>query len=153
MTREPITKKLQSALDDFYSSGFRSIIGAGNAWRGFELQALYICGRVADRNETATYLPENVEDLLVVFGGGTDKEHMEFVQVKSSKVGSLNLSDLNPKGFGDDLSKDDSFLGHLYASWNLGFDATARIVVFGSIGPEMKDAGKTFARKDRSGRR
>ncbi len=140
MKEGPITEKFQSALDDFRGSGLKSIIGAGNAWRGFELQALYICGRVANHNETTTYLPESVEDLLVVFDGGTDKEHMEFVQVKSSKAGSLSLSDLNPKGPGDDLSKDDSFFGHLHAFWKLGFDATARVVVFGGIGPEMKDA-------------
>lgn len=65
----------------------------------------------------------------------------------------MNLSNLNPKRFGDDLSKSGSFFGHLHASWKLGFDITARIVVFGGIRPEMNDEGKTFTRKDCSGRR
>lgn len=76
---------------------------------------------------------------MVVSAGETSQEHVELVQVKSLKTGSLHLGDLKPKAKDDDPDKDDSFFGHLYSFWKQGFDVNARIVVFGDIGRELSD--------------
>lgn len=139
MVNEAITKNLEDALSAFRNSGFRSIIGAENAWRGFWHQALYICGRAASDNEAAVYLPETVEDLLVISEGGTNQECIEFVQIKSIKTGVLHLNNLSPKNKNSSLDEDDSFFGHIYSFWKQGFNVSARVVVFGNVGQEMSN--------------
>lgn len=135
-----ITEKLQSALDNFYRLASRSALGAESAWRGYWLQALYIGARVAGhKNDGLIFLPETIEDLMVVAGGGTNQECIEFVQVKSCKSNAFHLSNLNPKTKEADLKKDDSFFGHIYAFWKQGLDISARVIVFGDIDCEMSD--------------
>lgn len=140
MANKTITEKLNEAITKFFRSNPRSVIGAGNAWRGFWLQALYIGERVADCEGNCIFLPETIEDLMVVFDAGTERERIELVQVKSLKTNALCLGDLKPKSKDTDLSKDDSFFGHLYTLWQQKFDISARIVVFGDIGHEMGNA-------------
>ena len=145
MPNEAYSKKLEAALHAFQDTGFMSIIGSENAWRGFSLQALYICGRIANCSKATVFLPETVEDLLVVHNGGTSQEQVELVQIKSLKQNALHLSDLNPKTKNKDLQADDSFFGHVYSFWKQGFDVSAHIVVFGSIGREMQDVSAGFS--------
>lgn len=145
MPNEALSKKLEAALSTFQGTGFRSIIGSENAWRGFFLQALYVCSRIASRSETPVFLPETVEDLLVVHNGGTSQEQVELVQIKSLKQNALRLSNLSPKAKDKDLKADDSFFGHVYSFWKQGFDVSAHIVVFGSIGQEMQDVNAGFS--------
>ena len=145
MPNEAVSKKLEAALNTFQGTGFRSIIGSENAWRGFFLQALYVCSRIASRSETTAFFPETVEDLLVVHNGGTSQEQVELVQIKSLKQNALHLSNLNPKAKDKDLKADDSFFGHVYLFWKQGFDVNAHIVVFGSIGREMQDVNAGFS--------
>lgn len=111
MPNKALSKKLDAALKVFQSTGFGSIIGSENAWRGFSLQALYVCDRIASCSEATVFLPETVEDLLVVHNGGTNQEQIELVQIKSLKKVALHLSTLNPKSRSKDLSTDDSFFG------------------------------------------
>lgn len=137
-----ITKELQSVLDNFHRSVSRSALGAESAWRGYWLQALYIAARVAEHNNDGLiYLPETVEDLMVVAEGGTEQERIEFVQVKSRKSDAFHLSNLNPKAKDTDLEKDDSFFGHIYAFWKQGLHISAHVIVFGNADREMSDVG------------
>lgn len=145
MPNKALSKKLDAALKVFQSTGFGSIIGSENAWRGFSLQALYVCDRIASCSEATVFLPETVEDLLVVHNGGTNQEQIELVQIKSLKKVALHLSTLNPKSRSKDLSTDDSFFGHVYSFWKQGFDVSAHIVVFGNIGREMQDIDAGFS--------
>lgn len=138
-----ITKELQTALDNFHRSESRSTLGAENAWRGYWLQALYIGARVAEHNNDGLiYLPETVEDLMVVVGGGTGQECIEFVQVKSRKSDAFHLSNLNPKTKDTNLDKDDSFFGHIYEFWKQDVHISARVVVFGNVDREMSDVDR-----------
>ena len=137
-----ITKELQTVLDNFHRSGSRSTLGAENAWRGYWLQALYIGARVAEHNNDGLiYLPETIEDLMVVVGGGTGQECIEFVQVKSCKFDAFHLSNLHPKTKDTNLDKDDSFFGHIYEFWKQDVHISARVVVFGNVDREMSDVG------------
>lgn len=131
------SKRFRQALVEYRKKGFRSTIGAESAWRGFDLQALYICSRVMRQEEDASYLPETVEDLLIIHNSGTPKESREFIQVKSMEGSSLTLSTLNPQS-------KDSFFGHLKMFWRKGFSISARIVVFGEIGSEMSEAAENL---------
>lgn len=131
------SKRFRQALAEYRKKGLRSTIGAESAWRGFDLQALYICSRVMKHEENASYLPETVEDLLIIHKSGTPKESREFIQVKSMDESSLTLSTLKPKS-------RDSFFEHLNMFWKKGFKISARIVVFGEIGDEMSEAAENL---------
>lgn len=131
------SERFRRALIEYRKKGFRSTIGAKSAWRGFDLQALYICSRVMKREENASYLPETVEDLLIIHNSGAPEESREFIQVKSMEESSLTLSTLKPKS-------KDSFFGHLNMFWKKGFNISARIVVFGEIGDEMSEAAENL---------
>ena len=131
------SKRFRQALVEYRKKGFRSTIGAESAWRGFDLQALYICSRVMRHEEDISYLPETVEDLLIIHSSGAPEESREFIQVKSMEGSSLTLSTLNPQG-------KDSFFGHLKMFWRKGFSISARIVVFGEIGKEMSEAAENL---------
>lgn len=140
MKDDAITDELQIALDNVHRLALRSARGAESAWRGYWLQALYIGARVAQRkNDGLIFLPETIEDLTVVTGGGTYKECIELIQVKSCKSNAFHLSNLNPKAKDTDLEKDDSFFGHIYAFWKQDLDIRARVIIFGSLDHEMSD--------------
>lgn len=142
MTKGTVTAKLNRMIAAFYAAKPKSIVGAGNAWRGYWLQALYVGGRVVGCDENTIFLPETVEDLMVVSDGGTEQESVELVQVKSLQKGALSLSHLNPKDKNTSLDEDDSFFGHIHALWKQGFNVRARVVVFGDIGPEIAEIGE-----------
>ena len=113
MKDDAITDELRIALDNVHRLAFRSVRGAESAWRGYWLQALYIGARVSQRkNDGLIFLPETIKGLTVITGGGTYKECIELVQVKSCKSNAFHLSNLNPKAKDTDLEKDDSFFGH-----------------------------------------
>ena len=96
-------------IDKYSSDQMRSKIGAESAWRGFILQALYIANRVSDVDENTVFLPETVEDLLILKYAGTDKESVELVQVKSVSGQKLSISQLKPCNKSGKIN-EDSFL-------------------------------------------
>lgn len=129
---------------DKYSTGqMRSKIGAESAWRGFMLQALYIATRISDVDENTVYIPETVEDLLVVKHAGTGEESLELVQVKSVSGQKLTISRLKPGDKSGKINKD-SFFGHLYEAWKRNLRADAKLIVFGGVSESLENIGASF---------
>ncbi|MDO4805681.1 MAG: hypothetical protein Q4A07_00390 [Coriobacteriales bacterium] len=130
--------ELMAALAEFNETlAFQgSIAGADSAWRGYELQTLYICSRiVGDASGDATYFPESAEDLLIL-GGNDGQKRIELVQVKAQDR-PLTLSDIAPKQRNTSYGKDDALLGHTKFFLDRGFDMDVRVVVFGELGEEL----------------
>ena len=130
---------LQKALADFDVNPLfrRSIIGAASAWRGFELQTLYICSRILSSDGTLTeFWPERAEDLLI-HQLDQDGSSLELVQVKA-KTTDLTLSDIASRDRDTHKGKADSLFEHVRHYVERGFDVRARVVVFGKLGSELE---------------
>ena len=130
-----IVPNLRDALERFDANpAFQnSIAGAHSAWRGFELQTMYICSRVLEGELSGCeYHPETAEDLLIWYGDS----RVELVQVKA-KDKALVLSDIIPHVNGTPEDNADSLLGHVEFFLNEGFDVSAKVVVFGTLGSEL----------------
>ena len=129
----------QKALADFDANPlFRSSIeGAASAWRGFELQTLYVCSRVLSSGDNhMEFWPERAEDLLV-HQMGQDGSSLELVQVKARTTG-LALSDIAPRDKDTHKGKADSLFEHVRHYVERGFNVRARVVVFGKLGSELE---------------
>lgn len=130
---------LQKALADFDANPlFRnSIKGAASAWRGYELQTLYICSRILSSDDVlAEFWPERAEDLLI-YEPDRGGSSLELVQVKA-KTTDLTLSDIAPKDKDTHKGKADSLFEHVRHYTERGFDVRARVVVFGKLGSELE---------------
>lgn len=136
-----VSPVISDYLDEYFSNdAFKaSVSGAVSAWRGFELQTLYICLRMLeDKSEYLSYLPESVEDLLVV-DASSEPATIELVQVKSSVSSEgLSFSAVAPRQKGKKLPKEDSFFGHARFFLERGVDVSLRLVVFGKLGDELR---------------
>lgn len=130
-------------IDKYSSDQMRSKIGAESAWRGFILQALYIANRVSDVDENTVFLPETVEDLLILKYAGTDKESVELVQVKSVSGQKLSISQLKPCNKSGKIN-EDSFFGRLYEAWKRNIRTEAKLIVFGEVGESLKNIDASF---------
>lgn len=130
-------------IDQYCSNKMRSKIGAESAWRGFVLQALYIATRVSDVDEKTVFLPETVEDLLVLKNAGTSDESVELVQVKSVSGQKLTISKLKPSNK-DGRINEDSFFGHLHEAWKRDLRVEAKLIVFGEVSESLKNISATF---------
>lgn len=131
-------------IDQYCSDRMRSKIGAESAWRGFMLQALYIANRVSNVDENTVFLPETVEDLLVLKHAGTSDESVELVQVKSVSSQKLTISKLKPSNKAGKIN-EDSFFGHLHEAWKRDLRAEAKLIVFGEVSKSLKNIRATFA--------
>lgn len=130
-------------IDKYSSDQMRSKIGAESAWRGFMLQALYIANRVSDVDKDTVFLPETVEDLLILKYAGTDKESVELVQVKSVTGQKLSISQLKPCNKSGKIN-EDSFFGRLYEAWKRNIRTEAKLIVFGEVGESLKNIDASF---------
>lgn len=117
---------LKEQLTNYFDSNLfsGSVRGASSVWEGFQRQTIYICSRIAEGAE-ASYLPESIEDLAVIF----PDETLELVQVKSVS-NNFSLSVLKS-------NKEDSFFRHILHFYKLGIHVIPKIVVFGKLGAEM----------------
>ena len=140
MAKAKIPKIVSDYIDEYFSNGTfnASISGAESAWRGFELQTLYVCLRMLeDKSGNLTYMPETVEDLLIIDSTAASAS-IELVQVKSSNsINGLSLSAIIPKKNGKKLPDEDSFFGHVRFFLERDFDVSMKLVVFGKLGNEL----------------
>ncbi|MCA9945100.1 MAG: hypothetical protein KC449_16555 [Anaerolineales bacterium] len=116
--------------------------GAPAALEGYRVQALYTLKRIlVQGSEYRIFQPEGLEDLDVLDGEG---HIVELIQVK--KYNSLKLSDLAP------LSPEQagSFFGRVIRALSQDDKRSIKLVNFGEIGPEMRDAWGGNEREKRS---
>lgn len=136
---------ISDAIASFYEDGryAHSIQGAESAWRGFEQQTLYICSRIINSvDESCQFLPETVEDLLVIHNRAED-EYIEIVQVKSKQAEKLSLSDLG-------LGNKDSFFGRIYYFYSRCLTVKPAVALFGQLGDELSGLANGDIRSKRS---
>lgn len=104
--------------------------GAIAAYRGYRNQALYALHRILkSQPQGVFYQPERYEDLTVFKDSG---ELLEIIQVKDF-TDNLTLSDFSPE-------KPDSFFRRCLKLIKEHPHASVKIVSFGPIGPEMRNA-------------
>lgn len=104
--------------------------GAIAAYRGYRNQALYALHKILKKHTQGVfYQPERYEDLTVFKDSG---EILETIQVKDF-TDNLTLSDFSPE-------KPDSFFRRCLKLIKEHPHASVKIVSFGPIGPEMRNA-------------
>ena len=104
--------------------------GATAAFRGYRLQTLYILSRLIDvEDQEFLFRPEGKEDLDIY---ASDGQLLETVQVKAFST-NLSLSNLTSES-------NDTFFDRSLRNRANSPDSAIRIVSFGPIGPEMKQA-------------
>lgn len=107
-------------------------LGAPAALKGYRVQALYTLKRILSQGEhEVEFQPEGNEDLDILDPLGRP---VELVQVK--KYDSLKLSDLSPHS----LESPGSFFGRAVRFLGDQNQPAIKLVNFGAIGPEMRQA-------------
>ncbi len=107
-------------------------LGAPAALKGYRVQALYTLRRILGQGENdIQFQLEGEEDLDVL---DTLGRLLELVQVK--KYDSLKLSDLSPHS----PESPGSFFGRAVRFLGGEHQPTIKLVNFGAIGPEMRQA-------------
>ena len=107
-------------------------LGAPAALKGYRVQALYTLKRILDQSENGIqFQPEGEEDLDVLDALGRP---LELIQIK--KYDSLKLSDLSPHS----PESPGSFIGRAVRFLSSENQPAIKLVNFGAIGPEMRQA-------------
>ena len=115
--------------------------GAPAAYRGYRLQALYTIKRILTQgSDDLIFHPEGKEDLDILDANG---HLLEAIQVKS--YNSLSLSDLEP-------AKKDSFFRRVINLLKNSAPSGIKLVNFGPIGPEMRQAWSNSTPKEQAKR-
>jgi hypothetical protein len=127
---EPV-KNNRKKMNSNYQEGLSCFSGAQAAFRGYYSQTLYILHRVLSGSNDFVFQPEKEEDLAIF---DNDGDLIEVVQVKDYSA-PLTLSD---------LGKDFFTRCRNYIESN----TPVRIVSFGKVGPELKNALQENGAKD-----
>lgn len=118
--------------------------GAPAALAGYRVQALYTLSRILTQGtEEEIFQPEGLEDLDIL---DSSDQILELIQVK--KYESLRLSDLAP--LSSDPEVFGSFFGRVVKVINQDNVGKIKLVNFGEIGPEMREAWEGNERQKRS---